>query len=427
MKLDLQKAYSIIAHLVHWKLFKLLVLAGFFSGLVACEEEGGSAAAGTTETKTVFAGKPKEADGTVLAIVQDVALTDTDYRQQAFYFNPLSRLRSNVPEERLQAMVEAEVLSQEAMRQGIADRPQIKRQVQQLLIDELLRDQLSDGVQTTEIPEAEIKQYYDDHIDRYHNPARVRLAHILFEGPAGKREAESVLKDPLIYQPGGFAKLVGKHSHDDRSKVHGGDLGFLSVESGDLEDWQIPLVETARNISFIGAVAKRVVETKRGYHIVKLTGRQEGRDFSYDSVKHNIVRQLAGETKSKAYREFVEELKTQFQPELFAERLAERPSSPSVAEQERSKVAAATPSLNEKESLRDGMESPAVERKFEPSPLAIPSERIPGDITIRTLPEGKRPAGPVVKPAQEPEKPKSADDQEGNFKVIIREEKSEGQ
>ncbi len=93
-------------------------------------------ASGCTDRKTA---KPQPQ---VLARVDGTDITLDAYKDDEFYLYYFSNLNITIPDERLEALVDSEVLTQEAERLKIQDRPKARLQIQQIIINELLRDEL---------------------------------------------------------------------------------------------------------------------------------------------------------------------------------------------------------------------------------------------------------------------------------------------
>ncbi|MBI4510582.1 MAG: SurA N-terminal domain-containing protein [Deltaproteobacteria bacterium] len=94
-----------------------------------------------------------------------------------------------------------------------------------------------------------------------------------------------------------FAKLARETSDEERTAKRGGDLGWRPIIAlGE------PEIAKAVEVLEPGQGAKSmsgVIETSRGFHIVKVEGRREG-DLTYDQVKRDIAEEMARDEKAKA-------------------------------------------------------------------------------------------------------------------------------
>ena len=105
---------------------------------------------------------------------------------------------------------------------------------------------------------------------------QVRASHILFltQGANAtaqdsiRRQAEAVLDS--IKSGADFAELARRHSQDGTAAT-GGDLGFFS--RGQMVE---PFEEATYALADSGDVTQELVETRFGFHIIRLTGRRTG-------------------------------------------------------------------------------------------------------------------------------------------------------
>lgn len=145
-----------------------------------------------------------------------------------------------------------------------------------------------------------VQRYFDE---------QVRVRHILIrvEPNATQKEKEDAKKKILeikskIDKGEDFATLAQKFSEDPGSKERGGDLGF--IVRGDT-------VEEFEKVAFSlkeGQVSD-IVETKFGYHIIKVIERRPKRNPEFDQIKEDLLQYLSRKNAEKAYDDFVESLK----------------------------------------------------------------------------------------------------------------------
>lgn len=167
--------------------------------------------------------------------------------------------------------------SEADMRQNLADDLIVNDYFQKTVIDSLT------------VPEAELKQYFDQNPQMFMAPERVHARHILIMSPEGdpaekravaRRKAESVLADAR--KPGAdFAGLAQTNSDDTNSAQNGGDLG--DVPRGQT----VKPFEDALFALQPGELSG-VVETAYGYHIIRAEERKAAEQMSLDSVKPQL-------------------------------------------------------------------------------------------------------------------------------------------
>lgn len=162
--------------------------------------------------------------------------------------------------------------------------------------------------------EQELKEYYNDNIERYTEPEKMRASHILITvNPADddqvrtekKAGAQELLEK--VRSGDNFAQLAVEHS-DCPSKARGGDLDFFA------RGQMVKEFETAAFALDVGEISD-LVETQFGYHIIKATDRKEGRVIPFAEVAERVKTEHENEAKQQAINEYLERLKTAAQIE----------------------------------------------------------------------------------------------------------------
>jgi peptidyl-prolyl cis-trans isomerase C len=178
-----------------------------------------------------------------------------------------------------------------------------------MLYQKLLEPQLAGKLDVTE---DEIKQYYSDYKREFEIPEQVRASHILItpdtsqpgtdpnEAKAiAKAKTEALLKQ--IREGADFAELAKANSACP-SAEKGGDLNFFA------RGQMVPPFEKAAFELQPGQVSD-VVETRFGYHIIKVTDRKEGSVVPFEQAKDYIIAKLIQEKQSEFVAEYIEKLK----------------------------------------------------------------------------------------------------------------------
>lgn len=173
-------------------------------------------------------------------------------------------------------------------------------------IEELLGSEFAKSGQA--ISEEEAKKFYDDNISNFTRPEQVKASHILIgtsgADEAAKTAARAKAEEVLAQVKSGadFAELAKTHSTCP-SKQRGGDLGFFDNKQ------MVPEFSKAAFSQKPGEVSD-VVETKFGYHIIKLTDRKEAGVSSFEQEKSNIIKRLEGSKKQAFTQSYVDALKS---------------------------------------------------------------------------------------------------------------------
>lgn len=113
-----------------------------------------------------------------------------------------------------------------------------------------------------EVTDKQIKDYYEQNKDLY---TEIRASHILVDNESKAKEA---LKE--LEKGSEFAEVAKKQSTDKVSAEQGGDLGYISGQSQELDPTFL-----ASAMKLKKDEVSEPVKTVFGYHIIKVTDRKE--------------------------------------------------------------------------------------------------------------------------------------------------------
>lgn len=172
-----------------------------------------------------------------------------------------------------------------------------------LQVDALISSGMKDG----EVTETDAKKFYDENIEQFKQPEQVQASHILIKPEAeteeakaeAKKKAQEVLKK--VKDGGDFAALAKEHSACPSSQ-QGGDLGMFG------RGQMVPAFEEAAFGMKVGEVTDELVETQFGYHIIKVTDKQEAATQSFDEIKDRLEAYLENQKKETFWQEYKAEL-----------------------------------------------------------------------------------------------------------------------
>ena len=163
----------------------------------------------------------------------------------------------------------------------------IKGQIRmQMQIQALMESQDPESAVT----EADVKKFYDENPQHFNKPEQVKASHIL----CGKRgiteaeypvELEKIEKAKASLDAGEAFEDVAKDVSTCPSSAQGGDLGFFGKGQMD------PAFEKAAFELEVGQTTG-IVKTSFGYHIIKVTDKNEGGTTSFAEASDQITRFL---------------------------------------------------------------------------------------------------------------------------------------
>jgi len=188
--------------------------------------------------------------------------------------------------------------------------------------------------------EEEIEDFYAANRNEFTNPEILRYSHVYIstinmnstQKMDALEKAESIY---LKYQNGdkSFEDLVREYSDDSRSKVSGGDAGFLARNDSTARAYLgDDFVRKLFNIP-VGEV-KGVLSSNIGYHIVRVTDHREARILNLnDSIAPNtsttvkdfiasqLLQQKQQQVLAMAVEDLVAELRKEAEIKIFSENL----------------------------------------------------------------------------------------------------------
>src|SRR3954469_14423732 len=135
--------------------------------------------------------KSSSKSGPVVATVGNESITADEMRQRLNETSPFLRARYNTVERKkefLENLIRNELLAQEAQRQGFDKSPAVKEQMKRAMIQELIKKQLEKKLPAADIAEADLKKFYESHLDDFVKPERARVFHIFLAAKDAKEK-----------------------------------------------------------------------------------------------------------------------------------------------------------------------------------------------------------------------------------------------
>ena len=165
-----------------------------------------------------------------------------------------------------------------------------------------------------EVTAKEIESYYEANTEKFIQPKRIKVRHILLradpkdtEGMAKVRQKAEAIREEAA-KGKDFSKLAKQHSEDPGTKDRGGELGYIS------KGQVVPEFEAAAFDLKVGEISP-VIQTAYGLHILKVDEIQEQRTESLDKARGQIqtllqtrkAREIAHDEADQAYGAAIKE------------------------------------------------------------------------------------------------------------------------
>ena len=293
-----------------------------------------------------LAAEPKPADKKI-ASVNGVAITQAELnREMDMQIDRIARQgrqltdqqKTKLEKDLLENIIEREILYQQSLKSGIQIKDQavsdqlatikkrfpdeqkfkdaldkmhltedeVKAQIKRgLAIRELIDEQVARKIV---ISDTETKAYYDAHPQMFKQPEQVKAGHILVKvkpeaddvkKAAARKKIEEVQKK--LKAGGDFAVLAKEYS-EGPSGAGGGDLGFFGRGQ---------MVKPFEDVAFAlkPDQVSDVVETRFGYHIIKVYEIKPAKTLAYADVKDKIGEQLKQAKIEKESGQYIDGLK----------------------------------------------------------------------------------------------------------------------
>jgi len=261
---------------------------------------------------------PKKS-GPAVARGDGVVVTVDEFKSRLKEQSPIIRSRFSTLERKkefLDGLIRFEVLASEAERQGLMNDPEIQASVRKLMVQKLVQRYFQDPDGAKNLPEAEVREYFEKNKADYSRPARVRLASVTFLAAPGTpqraakaaaaRKAAGEIKAQAVKNPLAFSQLAQKYSEDPASRGVGGDLGFKSRD--DLaKSFGEPFADAV--FALKDGTVSGVLESTQGLHVVRVAGRQDEVNKTFENVKDQLSAKLFRERKQKELEAWVKSLK----------------------------------------------------------------------------------------------------------------------
>ncbi|HOV32496.1 MAG TPA: peptidylprolyl isomerase [Candidatus Hydrogenedens sp.] len=156
------------------------------------------------------------------------------------------------------------------------------------------------------ISEPDIAKYYNEHIEEFQNPQRVKVRRIFLSASKDSNERAKVRERIMeIYdrlKQGADFNSIAENESQGPEADKSGLIGWVS--KGDL----VPELEQMIEKMNVGDISQPI-ETEWGFHILKIEEKQESGNIPYESARVMIEPKLKEQYVNERYQKWIDELK----------------------------------------------------------------------------------------------------------------------
>jgi parvulin-like peptidyl-prolyl isomerase len=225
-------------------------------------------------------------------------------------------------QEFLEGWLAQEILYRQALQDKLSDKPEVQRVIhdltRQALSQQLMNEQLAAKIHLTD---SDLQTYYAANRDKYVEPERAKISHILVKEEG---QANDLLK--RLKEGADFAAIAKESSQDEATKASGG-----RIADDILPGTHVPGIGDANEINtaiFAGqapAVLDKPFKTDKGWEIIKVEEKQAQRQKSFEEVQQQVAMQLLRQKREEVQRDYIKEMMDKHQVVIHTSAFAPAP------------------------------------------------------------------------------------------------------
>ncbi len=205
----------------------------------------------------------------------------------------------------LQSWLAQEILYREALEIQLTEKPEVKKLLNELakglLSQQLMNEQLASKINITQ---TDLETYYAANKDKFLEPARAKISHILVDE---EQQAKDIIK--RIKNGEDFDNLAKELSQDEETKESGGKIDIDVIEGSD-----VPVIGDVKELNEkIFAVEApefldEPIKTEKGWEIVKVDTKESQRQKTFDEVRQQVMMMLSNQKRQDVQQDYIRQM-----------------------------------------------------------------------------------------------------------------------
>ena len=253
----------------------------------------------------------------------DHVITLGEFAQVLADMPEYERLRFQGLEKRkelLRTMIDVQLIADEAKRLGLDKDPIVAEEMRQVLVNWMRGKLLTDLPAPAALPMADVRAYYDGHIDDYREPERRRVVQIVAKDEATAKKAAEEAK---AAGASGWGALVAKYSQEKPAGTEApelsGDVGYLTAMTDPHPAVSPKASDEMRTQAFaLGSVGdvSGPFKDALGWHVIRMVAKNDARDQSFGDAERSIRIRLLQDLRTAKEQALIEETRKQVKVEV---------------------------------------------------------------------------------------------------------------
>lgn len=203
------------------------------------------------------------------------------------------------------------LLYMEAKRDGLQNNPQINNVRKRMLGNVYEQKEIDNSITPESIPIEEVQKFYQDHLNFYNSPEKIRIRQIIINNEQKARDLlQKILREKVDLRA--FMQLAYDNSDELLTKrTRGRTRPFARVEEKRADDPEIDpqVVKAAFSLKRDEEVYSKLVKTDKGFHIILRENIIKAINRPLQEVEEDIRRRLwqekLGEIREKRYDDLI--------------------------------------------------------------------------------------------------------------------------
>lgn len=205
----------------------------------------------------------------------------------------------------LEQLIGKRLLVLDAKKNLMEHNAEFKAELEKMKNEMLANFNIAKVMEKVEVKDEDIKAYFEENKSQFVRPESVAASHILVDSEEKANEILENIKSGKI----SFEDAARSNSTCP-SGQNGGSLGEFT------KGQMVPEFDKAVFSMEVGELCGPV-KTQFGYHIIKLTGKNEAGEMAFEDVKDQLANNLIHEKRQQAYDSKINQLKIVYPVDMF--------------------------------------------------------------------------------------------------------------